>query len=147
MAIGASWKTSASGISGAASTLLLLFSGFVAFASGAPYHIAFPGWVQALSGFIGVTGGLGLAGSMASLGLASKDFDVTGGKVAQVGPGMIPVADPDTVARLAAPAGPFVGMPAGTYSMPAPTPAAPIINVAPARPPQPVVAAPQAIRW
>ena len=131
MAIGASWKTSASGISGAASTLLLLFSGFVAFASGAPYHIAFPGWVQALSGFIGVTGGLGLAGSMASLGLASKDFDVTGGKVAQVGPGMIPVADPDTVARLAA----------------QPVSAAPIINVAPARPPQPVVAAPQAIRW
>ena|ERR1035438_8302524 len=100
MTLGASWKTSASGISGAVSTVLLLFAGFVSFASGPQYHIVFPAWVQALSGFIGVTGGLGLAGSIASLGLAAKDHNVTGGDIQQ--PGVVDVADPKAAARVAA---------------------------------------------
>ena len=142
MTLGASWKTSASGISGAASTVLLLFAGFVSFASGAPYHVLFPGWVQALSGFIGVTGGLGLAGSIASLGLAAKDHNVTGGDISQFG--LVAVADPKKLDAVVAAVAQPVMADARTRALAA---SAPIVNLPPARPAQPVVASPTAIRW
>jgi hypothetical protein len=147
MTLGASWKTSASGISGGASTLLLLFAGFVTFASGAPYHIVFPGWVQALAGFVGITGGLGLAGSMASLGLSSKDSNVTGGSVVQPG---VPVADAAKVARMPEPTPPLSrNVPPAPVMLPGSGKftSASVTNAAPARPAQPTTAGPNAIRW
>ena len=119
MTLGASWKTTASGI-------VTVAAGFVQFAHQAPMNIAMPPLLLAAAQYM-MLGGIG-----AGL-LFAKDNDVTGGDRPQTG--MVAVADPVAAAKVAE-----------VVLAPAPS-ATPIANVAPARPAHPVVAAPNAIRW
>jgi len=103
------------------SAVISAAAAFVMFASQPPFSIHFPTWVSAMAMFL-------MVGGLASLGVNAKDSNVTGGSVVQPG---IAVADPAEVAKFAA----------------QPAQAAAIVNSAPARPAQPVVAPPNAIRW
>jgi hypothetical protein len=87
--MGASWKTTVSGLIAAGGTLLLLGSNFVLFTSAPPYNIVFPMWVHAIVGYLASLGVVGMGGGIASLGINAKDSQVTGGTVVQPG---IPVA-------------------------------------------------------
>lgn len=97
--MGASWKTTISGLSAAGGTVALFFAGFILFASAPPYHVVFPTWLQAMAGYLASAGILGVGGGIASLGLNAKDSDVTGGTVSQPG---IPVAPVPPVGLVAA---------------------------------------------
>jgi hypothetical protein len=61
---------------------------FIIFASAAPYNVRFPVTVSALAAFMAL-------GGLASLGINTKDSEVTGGNIVQPG---IPVAVPTPVA-------------------------------------------------
>ena len=119
MTIGANQKTTVSAAISAAAA-------FVMFASQPPFSIHFPTWVTAMAMFL-------MVGGLASLGVNAKDSNVTGGSVVQPG---IAVADPATVARLAAPP----TLTATMYATP--------LNLAPApRPAQPLTGGLPAIKW
>jgi hypothetical protein len=61
---------------------------FIIFASAAPYNVHFPVTISALAAFMAL-------GGLASLGINTKDSEVTGGNIVQPG---IPVAVPTPVA-------------------------------------------------
>ena len=125
MTIGPNQRTTISAAISAAAS-------FVMFSSQPPFSIHFPQWVSALAMFL-------MVGGLASLGVNAKDSNVTGGSVVQPG---VPVADAAKVARMPEPA----AMTSGITTVQLQT-APYAVNVAPARPAQPVTSGPNAIRW
>lgn len=99
--LGKSWRSTVSACVSAAGM-------FIIFASAAPYNVQFPVTISALAAFMAL-------GGLASLGLNTKDSEVTGGSIVQPG---IPVAPAVQVAIAEIP--PAIS--------PKPAPAAPLLR-------------------